>query len=66
MKRFLLLIALVGWSPPLQAAEPPNDLLLAYYYPWYLQDDWSRHGYTGTPVLGKYGTDNPRTAARHG
>jgi len=58
-------VAWERWSTPLQAAESPNDLLLAYYYPWYLQGDWSRHAYAGTPVLGKYGTDDPKTAAQH-
>ena len=65
MKQLLLIIAVVLASQTVLAADPPNDLLLAYYYPWYLQGDWSRHGYTGTPVLGKYGTDSPKTAAQH-
>ena len=55
----IAMVALTGWT------APPKDLLFAYYYPWYLKGDWARHDYTGTPVLGKYGTDNPKTAAKH-
>ena len=43
----------------------PNDLLLAYYYPWYYENDWSLHDYAGTPTLGQYGTDSPKTASQH-
>ncbi|MBT6919076.1 MAG: hypothetical protein HN985_05075, partial [Planctomycetaceae bacterium] len=41
----------------------PN--VLAYYYPWYIKGDWSRHDYVGTPELGKYGTDSPAIAQQH-
>ena len=40
-------------------------LTLAYYYPWYTRGDWSRHGYVGTPKLGKYGTDDAKIAEQH-
>ena len=30
-----------------RAAESGRDLVLAYYYPWYIKGDWSRHGYDG-------------------
>lgn len=48
-------------TPP----DPNRELALAYYYPWYLKDDWSRHGYQGTPQLGKYGTDDPAVVEQH-
>lgn len=68
MKRLLaccsLLLLLVGFDS-LPAAEPDRDLVLAYYYPWYLKGDWSRHGYFGEPTLGNYGTDDPQVAAQH-
>ncbi|EAQ77007.1 glycoside hydrolase family 99-like domain-containing protein [Blastopirellula marina] len=70
MKRFgtplLLLLVLIGdWSASLSAAEPPRDLVLAYYYPWYHKGDWTRHGYFGEPTLGNYGSDDPQIAAQH-
>ncbi|CAJ1943457.1 unnamed protein product [Cylindrotheca closterium] len=37
----------------------------AYYYPWYLRDNWSRHGYQDEPLLGKYGTDEVAVAEQH-
>jgi hypothetical protein len=57
--RALILLAL---ALPALAGSPQ---ILAYYYPWYIADDWSRHGYVGTPVLGKYGTDAPAVARQH-
>ena len=44
---------------PVEAKEPD---MIAYYYPWYIKGDWSRHAYVGTPLLGKYGTDSPEVA----
>jgi hypothetical protein len=46
-------------------ADAEKPLVLAYYYPWYQAGDWSRHGYVGTPILGKYGTDSPKVAEQH-
>ena len=40
-------------------------MLLAYYYPWYIRNDWSRHGYQDEPLLGKYGTDEVAVAEQH-
>jgi len=45
--------------------KPWESMLLAYYYPWYIRDDWSRHGYQDEPLLGKYGTDEPAIAEQH-
>lgn len=39
--------------------------ILTYYYPWYVGNDWSRHGYVGTPVLGLYDTSDPTVAEQH-
>ena len=39
--------------------------LYAYYYPWYYRDDWSRHGYQDTPLLGLYGTNEVAVAEQH-
>jgi hypothetical protein len=64
----LFALLCVLWAAgPAEAAEPDpeRDLVLAYYYPWYIQGDWSRHGYDGTPTLGKYGTDDPAVAEQH-
>ncbi len=44
---------------------PQKPIIMAYYYPWYIAGDWSRHKYVGTPVLGKYGTDSPKVAKKH-
>lgn len=52
-------------ADPAPAHESARPLIAAYYYPWYVKDDWTRHGYVGTPVLGRYGTDDPAVAARH-
>ncbi|KAL3906727.1 MAG: hypothetical protein SGILL_009157 [Bacillariaceae sp.] len=44
------------------------DLMyLAYYYPWYIKDDWSRHELPAgdVPQLGDYGTDSQDTANQH-
>ena len=52
-------------------SSTPNDplkdtlLYLAYYYPWYLKDNWSRHKIQDTPLLGLYGTDSPSIAEQH-
>jgi Glycosyl hydrolase family 99 len=43
-----------------------NKLLyLAYYYPWFIRDDWNRHGHADSPLLGLYGTDEPKVAEQH-
>lgn len=42
-----------------------KDLIMAYYYPWYIKGDWTRHKYQGAPVLGQYGTDDPAVAEKH-
>lgn len=55
-----LLLALLAL--PVLAGAPQ---VIAYYYPWYIEGDWSRHGYVGTPELGKYGTDSPAVATQH-
>jgi hypothetical protein len=47
----------------LRAADEP--VVMAYYYPWYVRGDWTRHDYVGTPILGRYGTDSPETTAQH-
>ncbi len=46
-------------------ADDKSPLIAAYYYPWYIEGDWSRHEYIETPVLGKYGTDDPKIAEKH-
>lgn len=55
--------AQVGKAAP--GADQPRTLTLAYYYPWYIRGDWSRHGYVGTPKLGTYGTDEPAVVEQH-
>ncbi len=62
--RYLVKLLVVLWVLsvtiiPAGAKEPD---IAAYYYPWYIKDDWSRHAYVGTPLLGKYGTDSPEIA----
>ena len=54
-------------SPPLEGYPDPNGLLqyYAYYYPWYHRNDWSRHGYQDTPLLGLYGTNEVGVAEQH-
>lgn len=42
-----------------------KDLVMAYYYPWYIKGDWTRHKYHATPALGQYGTDDPSVAEKH-
>lgn len=57
-----------GPSAPFDNDYPdPNGALqyYAYYYPWYLRDDWSRHDYQDEPLLGKYGTDEVAVAEQH-
>lgn len=54
--------AAVTRSAPGAAAAP---LIAAYYYPWYIKGDWSRHAYVESPTLGKYGTDDPKIAEKH-
>ncbi|MEM7396647.1 MAG: glycoside hydrolase family 99-like domain-containing protein, partial [Verrucomicrobiota bacterium] len=44
-------------------AEAPR--IMAYYYPWYTEGDWSRHDYPNTPTLGTYGTDAPEIVEQH-
>ena len=63
MQYWMLLLLLGGLTAG--AEQATKDVLLAYYYPWYQKGDWSRHGYVGTPELGKYGTDDPDAAATH-
>lgn len=68
MKRLCCIWMLAGIllaTHAVQAAAPPKNLLLAYYYPWYQAGDWSRHEYNNSPTLGTYGTDDPATAERH-
>ena len=48
-----------------QKGTANDPLIMAYYYTWYTQGDWSRHGYAGTPELGLYGTDDPSIAEKH-
>lgn len=64
---FVVLLCVLFGNGSATAAERDgdHDLVLAYYYPWYVKDDWSRHGYDGTPTLGKYGTDDPAVAEQH-
>jgi len=62
MFRFVLVL-LAATTTWLSAAEPTQ--VMAYYYPWYIEGDWSRHSYAGTPQLGTYGTDKPATVAKH-
>ncbi|MEM7455022.1 MAG: GDSL-type esterase/lipase family protein [Planctomycetota bacterium] len=47
----------------LPQSEDERDVHVGvYYYPWYIEGDWSRHEYEGTPELGEYGTDSPQVA----
>ena len=62
MKQRLILLHVAACISLAGAGEP---LVFAYYYPWYVADDWSRHAYVGTPLLGTYGTDQPKTAEQH-
>ena len=61
-------------SRPLQPSSPPpqqpqknksNLMLLAYYYPWYFRNRWSRHSYPDEPLLGQYGTNEVAVAETH-
>eukprot|EP00980_Cylindrotheca_fusiformis_P003057 scaffold713_cov131-Cylindrotheca_fusiformis.AAC.15 len=55
-------------APPAETDYPDPDGALqyyAYYYPWYHRDNWSRHGYQDTPLLGLYGTDEVPVAEQH-
>lgn len=62
----LLTASCIGCAAPsLAQDDAPRVDLLAYYYPWYDQGDWSRHPYVGTPALGEYGTDDPAVAEQH-
>ncbi|KAL3914340.1 MAG: hypothetical protein SGILL_006140 [Bacillariaceae sp.] len=47
--------------------ETPDLMYLAYYYPWYIQDDWSRHALPAgdEPLLGYYGTNSTSIAKQH-
>jgi hypothetical protein len=50
---------LLTWSPG-------SLITLAYYYPWYIKDDWSRYGHAGTPNLSLYGMEDPlKIAEQH-
>jgi hypothetical protein len=55
----------VDSTPPPPPLPQNNVTILAYYYPWYEGNDWSRHGYVGTPVLGLYDTSDPTVAEQH-
>ena len=61
----LCVVAVSGASLAQEPAKRAGVRVFAYYYPWYEAGDWSRHGYAGTPVLGKYGTDSPKVAQQH-
>jgi hypothetical protein len=53
-------------TPATNYPDPNGSLqLYAYYYPWYHRNDWSRHGYQDTPLLGLYGTNEVGLAERH-
>ncbi|CAJ1943461.1 unnamed protein product [Cylindrotheca closterium] len=52
--------------PTFEKPDPYSGLqYYAYYYPWYIRNDWSRHGYQDEPLLGKYGTDEVAVAEQH-
>ncbi|CAJ1943463.1 unnamed protein product [Cylindrotheca closterium] len=53
--------------PPNDGYPDPNGTLhyYAYYYPWYLRNNWGRHGYQDEPLLGKYGTNEVAIAEQH-
>jgi hypothetical protein len=61
----VLLCLLPGTVSAAEQAVGGKDLIMAYYYPWYIKGDWTRHKYQGTPALGEYGTDDPATAEKH-
>jgi hypothetical protein len=61
---------LLQCSNPLAASAADNKadfIYLAYYYPWYIQDDWSRHELPAgdVPLLGYYGTDSIDISQKH-
>jgi len=53
--------------PPNDGYPDPNGTLqyYAYYYPWYLRNNWGRHDYQDEPLLGKYGTNEVAVAEQH-
>ena len=52
--------------PSSPSAASKDRMFLAFYYPWYIRDDWSRHGTQGsTPLLGHYGSNEIDVAERH-
>lgn len=57
----------VGFTSQNPSVDTANNALLylAYYYPWYVRDDWSRHGHEDTPLLGLYGTNETKIAEQH-
>ncbi len=57
----LLLVAGIGPTSPIQADETD---VFAYYYPWYVGGDWTRHPYPNTPVLGQYDSGSAAVAER--
>lgn len=62
----LILASLCGCATPAPAQDDARPIdVLAYYYPWYDAGDWSRHPYVGTPILGRYGSDDPAVAEQH-
>ena len=55
----------IGLTPVRGEPKQQRPLVLAYYYPWYVKGDWSRHKYVGTPKLGQYGTNDSGVAEQH-
>jgi glycoprotein endo-alpha-1,2-mannosidase len=47
------------------STPPPKLTYMAYYYPWYLEGDWSQHTTNDIPILGYYGTDSVQVAEQH-
>ena len=45
----------------------PNDqMIVAFYYPWYAKNQWNRHGTHGHyPLLGNYSSDDTALAEQH-
>ena len=48
-----IMLVLTGLTPARGEPKQQRPLVLAYYYPWYVKGDWSRHKYVGTPKLGE-------------
>ena len=60
-----IMLVLTGLTPVRAEPKQQRPLVLAYYYPWYVKGNWSRHKYVGTPKLGEYGTNNSVVAEQH-